>query len=63
MLTATKLTFYDTFFTEIFGHDGTNNYMKHNLDIIGKSIYNASQLSALTFAITPTVRATNIDFF
>ena len=36
--------------------------MNQNLDMKRKSISNASQLSALTFVYTPTLRATNIDF-
>ena len=51
------------FFNEIFGHDGTNNYMNQNLDMKGKSISFATQLSALTHVYTPTIRATNIEFW
>ena len=49
--------------TEIFRHDGTNNYINHNLDIRGKSKSPASQLSALTYVYTSTIRATNIEFW
>ena len=38
----TENLFYDKFFTEIFGLDGTNNYMIKNFDIkklIIKKIY------------------------
>ena len=49
--------------TEIFGHDGTNNYINHNLDIRGKSKSLASQLSSLTYVYTPTNMATNIEFW
>ena len=37
--------------------------MNHNLDMKGKSISNATQLSALTYVYTPTIRATNIEFW
>ena len=50
-----------TFFTEICGHDGTNNYMNHNLDMKGKSVFNANPLLSLTYVYTPTLRATNIE--
>ena len=48
---------YDKFFNDIFGHDGTKNYMNQNLGMKGKSISNASQLSAITYVYTPTLRA------
>ena len=51
------------FFTEITGHDGTNNYMNPDLDMKEKSISLASQLSTLTYVYTPTIRATNIEFW
>ena len=51
------------FYNEIFGHDGTNNYMNQNLDMKGKSVSLASQLSTLTYVYTPTLRATNIEFW
>ena len=60
---AGKYKFYDKYLTETFGHDGTNNYMRHHLDMRGKSISNATQLSALTYVYTPTIRATNIEFW
>ena len=47
----------------MFGHDGILNYMNQNLDMKGKSISLASQLSALTYVYTPTLRATNIEFW
>ena len=50
--------YYDKFFTEILSHDGTNNYMNNNLDMKGQSISNTSQLSAITYVYTPTLRAT-----
>ena len=37
--------------------------MNHNLDMKGKSISLASQLSSLTYVYTPTIRATNIEFW
>ena len=37
--------------------------MNQNLDMKGKSISLASQLSALTYVYTPTLRATNIEFW
>ena len=58
-----NILFYDKLFTELFGHDGTNNYMNHHLDMQGKPISLASQLSALTYVYTPTLRATNIEFW
>ena len=33
LLKATKYIFNDKLFIEIFGHDGTNNYMNHALDM------------------------------
>ena len=36
--------------------------MNHALDMKGKSIYNANQLSALTSVNTPTLRATTVEF-
>ena len=60
---ATKYKFYDKFLTETFGHDGTNNYMLHHLDMRGKSIHNATNLSALSYVYTPTVRTRNIEFW
>ena len=60
---ATKYSIYDKFFTEIFGHGGITNYMNQNLDMKGKSISLASQLSALTYVYTPTIRAANIEFW
>ena len=60
---AGKYKFYDKYLTETFGHDGTNNYMRHHLDMKGKSISNATQLSALTYVYTPTIWATNIEFW
>ena len=53
---------YDRFFIEIFRHDGINNCMSQNLGMKAKSISNASQLSAITNAYAPTLRATNIEF-
>ena len=53
--------YYDKFCTEILSHDGTINYMNNNLDMKGQSISNTSQLSAITYVYTPTLRATNID--
>ena len=35
--------------------------MNHALDMKGKSIYNAYELSALTYAYTPTVGSTYIN--
>ena len=55
-------TFYDKFFTEIFGHDGTSKYMNQNLDMKGKSISNAIQLSSITYVYTPAWRAMHIEF-
>ena len=60
---AGKYKFYDKYSTEIFGHDSTNNYMLHHLDMRGKSIHNATNLSALTHVYTPTVRTRNIEFW
>ena len=60
---ATKYLYYDNFITDALSHDGTNNYMNHNLDMKGKSISGATQLSALTYVYTPTIRATNIEFW
>ena len=60
---ASKYKIYDEFLTELFGHDGTNNYMNHNLDMKGKSISLASQLSAINYVYTPTVRATNTEYW
>ena len=57
------VTFYDKILIETFGHDGTNNYMNHNLDMKGKSLTTATQLSALTYVDTPTIRTTNIEFW
>ena len=37
--------------------------MNQNLVMKGKSISLASQLSALTYVYTPTLRATNIEFW
>ena len=37
--------------------------MNQNLDMKGKSISLASQLSALTYVHTPKLRATNIEFW
>ena len=37
--------------------------MNHHLDMKGKSISLASQLSALTYVYTPTLRATKIEFW
>ena len=37
--------------------------MNHHLDMKGKSISLASHLSALTYVYTPTLRATNIEFW
>ena len=37
--------------------------MNQNLDMKGKSISVANQLSALTYVYTPTIRATNIEFW
>ena len=42
--------------TEIFVHDGAD-YLSNR-----KCISNAIQLSAITFAYTPTLRSTNIEF-
>ena len=55
--------FYDKFFIEIFGHDGIKNFMHHNLDMKGKPKSLASHLSTLTYVYTPTIRATNIEFW
>ena len=60
---AKQIKIKQKLFTEIFGHDGTNNYMNQNLDMKGKSISLASQLSSLTYVYTPTLRATNIEFW
>ena len=49
--------------TETFGHDGTNNYMHHNLVMKGMSISEATSLSALSYVYTPTVRTRNIEFW
>ena len=43
------------------GHVGTNNYLKHYLDMIGQFIYNAIHQSALTFANMPTLRGANTE--
>ena len=53
---AGKYKLYDKFLTETFGHDGENNYMRHQLDMRGNSIFGASSLSALSYVYTPTVR-------
>ena len=53
----------DKFSTEIFGHNGVDKYMNHNLDMKGKFISLASQLPSLTYVYTPTIRATNIEFW
>ena len=37
--------------------------MNQNLDVIRKSISLANQLSTLTDVYTPTIRATNIEFW
>ena len=60
---AGKYKFYDKYSTETFGHDGTNNYMLHHLDMRGKSIHAATNLSALSYVYTPTVRTRNIEFW
>ena len=60
---ATKYKIYDKFLTETFGHDGTNNYMRHNLVMKGMSISEATNLSALSYVYTPTVRTRNIEFW
>ena len=52
----------EKFFTELFGHDGSNNYVNHAVDLKGKSIYNSNQLSSLTSVNTPTLRAAIIEF-
>ena len=60
---AGKYKFYDEYFTETFGHDGTNNYMRHHLDMRGKSIFDATQLTAITYVYSPTIRTTTIEFW
>ena len=60
---ASKYKFDDKYFTETFGHDGTNNYMRHHLDMNGKSIFDATQLTAITYVYSPTIRTTTIEFW
>ena len=62
LVKAIKYVVYANNCSEIFGHDGTNNYMNHALDMKGKSMSNANQLSALTFVNTPTLRAPKMEF-
>ena len=51
-----------TFFMEIFGLGENNNYMILHIDMQGQSISNASQLSAITYVYTLSLRPTHIEF-
>ena len=61
-LKETNYTFNDNLYTEIFGYDGTTYYMNQSLDMKGKTISNAIQLSALLYVYALTLSATNIEF-
>ena len=53
---ATANKFYDNAYTDICEYDGTRMALNQHAVMNGQSISNATQLSALSYVHTPTVR-------